>query len=74
VAKVARDEIMENYDRLYPEYGFRQNKGYGSSTHLAALNRHGPSPIHRRSFKPVRECVHGGISSQQSVFNLKNKS
>lgn len=74
VAKVARDEIMENYDTLYPEYGFRQNKGYGSSMHLAALNRHGPSPIHRRSFKPVRECLRGGISSQQSAFNLKNKS
>lgn len=57
VAKVARDEIMKKYDSLYPEYGFRQHKGYGSPAHLAALRRYGPAPIHRRSFRPVRECL-----------------
>lgn len=57
VAKVARDQMMMGYDRLYPEYGFGQHKGYGSPTHLAALIRFGPSPIHRRSFRPVRECL-----------------
>ncbi|MEK6601771.1 MAG: ribonuclease HII [Candidatus Binatota bacterium] len=57
VAKVARDQMMVEYDRLYPEYGFGRHKGYGSPAHWAALNRYGPSPIHRRSFRPVRECL-----------------
>lgn len=56
VAKVARDQMMMEYDKLYPGYGFSQHKGYGSRLHLAALSRYGPSPIHRRSFRPVREC------------------
>ena len=55
VAKVARDQMMMEYDRLYPEYGFGRHKGYGSPLHLAALSRYGPSPIHRRSFRSVRE-------------------
>ena len=64
VAKVARDRMMKEYDKLYPEYGFGQNKGYGSPVHLAALNRHGPSPIHRQSFKPVRKCLRLGLSNE----------
>ena len=50
IAKVTRDRIMEQYDRLYPEYGFAGHKGYGSAAHIAALKRYGPCPIHRRSF------------------------
>lgn len=50
VAKVARDRMMEEYDREMPEYGFASNKGYGSAAHIAALKQYGPSPIHRRSF------------------------
>lgn len=50
VAKVTRDRMMVEYDRLYPGYGFAANKGYGSGMHLEALKRLGPSPIHRRSF------------------------
>jgi len=57
VAKVARDQLMVEYDRLYPGYGFGQHKGYGCPVHLAALSRYGPSPIHRRSFRPVREWL-----------------
>ncbi len=57
VAKVARDQMMVEYDRLYPGYGFGQHKGYGCPVHLAALSRYGPSPIHRRSFRPVREWL-----------------
>jgi len=53
IAKVYRDAWMNEYDSLYPEYGFAQHKGYGTPEHLAALNRVGPSPIHRRSFAPV---------------------
>ena len=55
VAKVARDEMMVEYDKLYPEYGFGRHKGYGSPAHMAALSRCGPCPIHRRSYRPVRE-------------------
>lgn len=51
IAKVTRDQIMVGYHSLYPQYGFDQHKGYGTSAHLAALRLHGPSPIHRRSFK-----------------------
>jgi ribonuclease HII len=54
VAKVARDRLMAEMSPLYPVYGFAQNKGYGTPAHLDALRRHGPSPVHRRSFAPVR--------------------
>ncbi len=50
VAKVTRDRLMEEYDAILPEYGFAGNKGYGSAAHIEALKKHGPSPIHRRSF------------------------
>lgn len=50
IAKVTRDRIMEQYDSLYPEYGFAGHKGYGSAAHIAALKEHGPCPIHRHSF------------------------
>ena len=50
VAKVTRDRMMEQYDEVFPGYGFAQNKGYGSGEHIAALKRLGPTPIHRRSF------------------------
>jgi ribonuclease HII len=55
VAKVARDRIAVALDRRYPGYGFAAHKGYGTATHLAALDALGPSPVHRRSFAPVRE-------------------
>ena len=50
VAKVTRDRLMVEYDKILPEYGFASNKGYGSAEHIAALKKYGPSPIHRRSF------------------------
>ncbi|MBR0148588.1 MAG: ribonuclease HII [Lachnospiraceae bacterium] len=50
VAKVTRDAKMEEYDKLYPGYGFASNKGYGSSEHIKAIKELGPCPIHRRSF------------------------
>ncbi|MSS70741.1 MAG: ribonuclease HII [Candidatus Latescibacteria bacterium] len=55
IAKVTRDRMMADYDRLYPGYGFGGHKGYGSAQHLQALRDLGPSPIHRRSFAPVGE-------------------
>ena len=50
VAKVTRDRLMEEYDKVLPGYGFASNKGYGSAEHIAALKKIGPSPIHRQSF------------------------
>ncbi len=50
MAKVTRDRIMEEYDVIYPEYGFGRHKGYGTKYHYQALARHGPIEIHRRSF------------------------
>ena len=50
MAKVTRDHMMLEYDKLYPEYGFAKHKGYGTAAHIAALKEHGPSPIHRRTF------------------------
>ena len=50
VAKVTRDRLMEQYDRVYPGYGFAAHKGYGSAAHIEALKKYGPTPIHRRSF------------------------
>ena len=50
VAKVTRDRQMAELDRLYPEYGFARNKGYGTKEHTDALKRIGPCPVHRRSF------------------------
>jgi len=50
VAKVTRDRQMAELDKLYPEYGFIRNKGYGTAEHIAALKKLGPCPAHRRSF------------------------
>ncbi len=50
LAKVERDRMMVEYDKLYPEYGFASNKGYGSKEHIEALKKYGPCPIHRASF------------------------
>lgn len=50
VAKVTRDRMMREYDKLYPEYGFAGHKGYGSASHIEALKKYGPCPIHRKTF------------------------
>lgn len=54
VAKVTRDQMMEDFDREYPGYDFAQNAGYGTANHLAGLHKLGVTPIHRRSFEPVK--------------------
>lgn len=55
LAKVSRDRLMLKYAALYPEYGFERHKGYGTKQHLEALRKHGPCPIHRKSFAPVAQ-------------------
>ena len=57
LAKTARDAEMVAMHQQYPHYGFAQHKGYGTAAHLQALHGHGPCPIHRRSFAPVRAAA-----------------
>jgi ribonuclease HII len=57
LAKTARDEALLKLHKKYPQYGFDQHKGYGTALHLERLREHGPSPVHRRSFAPVRELL-----------------
>ena len=59
LAKVARDRRMDRYHRAYPAYGFNRNRGYPTPEHLAALEEHGPTPLHRRTFGPVRRIIEG---------------
>ena len=54
LAKAHRDRLMQSHHERWPLYGFDKNKGYGTAAHLAALAEHGPCPIHRRSFRPIR--------------------
>ena len=58
VAKVTRDRIMAEFDREYPQYGFASHKGYGSAEHIRKIDTHGPCPIHRYSFAPIRHSGH----------------
>ncbi|MBA7650271.1 Ribonuclease HII [subsurface metagenome] len=57
MAKVTRDQLITELDKIYPGYGLAQHKGYGTKEHLACLRRLGPSPIHRQSFKPVKDMI-----------------
>ena len=57
VAKVTRDQMMAAYDQEYPGYDFGQNAGYGTSKHLEGLEKHGVTPIHRRSFEPIKSMT-----------------
>ena len=62
IAKVTRDRLMLDYDTRYPGYGFAKHKGYGTASHLKAIQHLGPCPIHRRSFAPLKP------PSQQELF------
>jgi ribonuclease HII len=57
IAKVTRDRLMLEAAREFPQYGFEKHKGYGTRQHLAALEKHGPCPLHRRSFAPVAQLA-----------------
>ncbi|MFC2043756.1 ribonuclease HII [Chloroflexota bacterium] len=58
IAKVVRDSMMIELDRIYPDYGLARHKGYGTREHLACLRQLGQSPVHRESFKPVRDVIY----------------
>ncbi len=55
IAKVSRDWLMEEIDKKYPQYGFARHKGYGTKLHFAKIEKYGPCPIHRFSFRPIRK-------------------
>ncbi|HPD18120.1 MAG: ribonuclease HII [Candidatus Goldbacteria bacterium] len=57
LAKVHRDRIMRNYHKVFPQYGFIHNKGYGTQEHIDALVKYGPCEIHRKSYKPVENII-----------------
>lgn len=57
VAKTTRDKYMLEMDAIFPEYGFKSNKGYGTKEHLDAIEKHGVTPIHRRSFDPIKSMI-----------------
>lgn len=57
IAKVTRDRMMVEYDRQYPAYGFAVHKGYGTQQHRSAIKQYGPCPIHRRTFRGVKEYL-----------------
>ncbi len=57
IAKVVRDALMENYDRVYPHYEFASHKGYGTKRHIKLLKKFGPVAIHRHTFQPVMDCL-----------------
>lgn len=57
VAKVTRDRMMNEFDKIYPQYGFAQNKGYGTKEHIEALQKYGPCKIHRCSFEPIKSMI-----------------
>ncbi|HEM3684489.1 TPA: ribonuclease HII [Streptococcus suis] len=63
VAKVTRDKMMADYDKEFTGYGFAKNAGYGTAEHLEGLNKLGITPIHRKSFEPIKSMVTGGHTS-----------
>jgi ribonuclease HII len=72
LAKVTRDNMMRNFDKVYPAYGFAQHKGYGTKAHIEAIMREGPCPIHRLSFlKNIVQPSHTGSSTNKTGENVE---
>lgn len=63
VAKTTRDAYMLEMDKLFPHYGFAKHKGYPTKEHLDALKTYGPTPIHRKTYQPVKELLHKNLFS-----------
>jgi ribonuclease HII len=69
LAKVARDEALIELHREYPQYGFDRHKGYLTAAHMDALKKYGPSPIHRRTYEPIRALIEAEAKPlQQTLF------
>ncbi|RWX51771.1 Ribonuclease HII, partial [Candidatus Electrothrix marina] len=71
IAKVTRDRLMAEYHLQYPQYNFQQHKGYPTKAHRAAIAEFGPSPIHRKTFKGVREFYREGTPEEQAERKQK---
>src|SRR6202158_4899891 len=71
LAKTHRDTRMEEWDAIYPQYGLARHKGYGTPDHLEALRQHGPTPLHRYSFAPVRESACWAAGATQAQLPLE---
>lgn len=67
LAKVYRDRIMNKYSEIYPEYGFAENKGYGTKTHMKAIAKYGPCPIHRKTFEPVKSLLNSELRARMDL-------
>jgi len=72
LAKTHRDARLEEWDSVYPQYGLARHKGYGTPDHLEALRLHGPTPLHRHSFAPVRESACWSTGAPQTLLPLEN--
>jgi ribonuclease HII len=70
LAKTHRDARMEEWDAIYPQYGLARHKGYATPDHLEALRQHGPTPLHRHSFAPVRDAGCWAAGAVQKVLPL----
>jgi ribonuclease HII len=70
LAKTHRDARMEEWDAVYPQYGLARHKGYATPDHLEALRQHGPSPLHRHSFAPVRDASCWAAGAVQTPLPL----
>ena len=57
IAKVTRDKLADDWSEIYPEYGFEHNRGYGTKAHFEAIKNFGPTPIHRKTFNPVKDIL-----------------
>lgn len=68
IAKVTRDRIMERLDKIYPAYGFAQNKGYGSGAHMQAIAAHGATKWHRRSYEPVKSMGLPPVNAAEDIL------
>jgi len=71
LAKVERDRLMDEWHAVYPQYGLAHNRGYATADHLEALRAHGPSPMHRFSFAPVRDCRSWAATAAQTEMSLE---
>lgn len=69
VAKVTRDRVMKEAARAHPGYGWETNVGYGTREHYAGINKHGVTPLHRRSFAPIRAALAGEVLEQVDMFD-----
>jgi ribonuclease HII len=67
LAKVTRDRLMEELDSKWPQYGFKQHKGYATASHIAAIEKWGPCPIHRKSFEPIKSIMNPPLA-QADLF------